>query len=110
MVGLSLDEKTYKAPKNFKPILKFFIWIDFIGCLFGDNIQIILLQESKVLSSFGKLSLLHTFPNIPMNESSLGIHQVVLRIDALSKDTTNSNIVTDHCDIFCSFCSNIIFD
>merc|ERR1719357_568547 len=81
-------------PKNFSPVLKFFIWIPFVGCLFSYNIQIVFLQESKVLSSFRKLSLLHTLSNIPMNKCSLCIHQVVLRVDTLGKHTTHCNVVS----------------
>merc|ERR550517_1866813 len=37
-----------------------------------------------------------------MNERSLGIHQIILCIDTLGKNPTDSNIISDHRDIlFC---------
>merc|ERR1712025_1207179 len=80
--------------------LKLLIWIDFVRCLFRYNIQIVFLQESKVFPCFRELSFLHTFTNIPVHKSSLGIHQVILCVDTFSKNTTNSYIVPNHGNIF----------
>merc|ERR1719431_1367878 len=46
------------------------------------NLLIILLKSSHILSSLGKLSLLHSLPNIPMDEGSLGVHQVKLMVQS----------------------------
>merc|ERR1711892_340359 len=42
------------------------------------DLFIILLKSSKILTSLRELSLLHTLSNIPVNKSSLGIHEVKL--------------------------------
>merc|ERR1719499_2190746 len=42
------------------------------------NLLIIFLKSSKILSGLRELSLLHTLSNIPVNKSSLGIHQIKL--------------------------------
>merc|ERR1719295_310819 len=42
------------------------------------DLLIILLKSSHVLSGLGELSLLHTLANIPVDEGSLGVHQVKL--------------------------------
>jgi len=42
------------------------------------NLFIILLKGSKIFSGLRELSLLHTFSDIPVNKSSLGIHEVKL--------------------------------
>merc|ERR1719285_375002 len=83
-------------PRTLKPYLEFFIWIDLIGSLFSHNIQVVFLQESKVFSCLRKLSFLHTFTHIPMHKSSLGIHQVVLRVDPFGEHTADSNVVPNH--------------
>merc|ERR1719228_1878580 len=44
------------------------------------DLFIILLKSSQVLTCLRELSLLHTFPDIPVNKGSLGVHQVKLVI------------------------------
>merc|ERR1711934_683808 len=45
------------------------------------NLFIILLQSSQILTGFRELSLFHALSNIPMNKSSLGIHEVKLVVE-----------------------------
>merc|ERR550532_132206 len=51
---------------NTKKYLRFLfiaaILLLLIGGLFGEHIQIVLFEESQILSGLGKLSLLHTLP------------------------------------------------
>merc|ERR1712098_933258 len=44
------------------------------------NLLVVLLQSGHVLSGFRELSPLHTLSNIPVNKSSLGIHQIPMMV------------------------------
>jgi hypothetical protein len=50
-------------------------------CLTGD-LFIVLLEGGKVLTGFGKLALLHTLTDVPVDEGALGVHEVELVVDA----------------------------
>jgi len=39
---------------------------------------VILLEGGKILSGFGELSFLHTFSDVPVDEGSLGVHEIEL--------------------------------
>lgn len=43
---------------------------------------VILLEGSQVLTGFGELSLLHTLTDVPVHESTLGVHEVELVVKA----------------------------
>merc|ERR1719384_302134 len=49
---------------------------------FCSNFLIIFLQGRQILTSLRELSLLHTFSDIPVYESSFGVHHVELVVDA----------------------------
>mmetsp|Transcript_33652 Transcript_33652/g.54772 ORF Transcript_33652/g.54772 Transcript_33652/m.54772 type:complete len:474 (-) Transcript_33652:67-1488(-) len=68
----------------------------FIRGLLRQHIQVILLQESQILSGLGKLALFHTLTDIPMHKRALRIHQVVLLADALAKHSRDGGIVSNH--------------
>merc|ERR1719317_69412 len=61
------------------------------------NLLIILLESSKILTSFGELTLLHALSNIPVNKSSLGIHEVKLVVQP-SPGFSNSCGIGEHTD------------
>ena len=42
------------------------------------NLLVVLLQGSHVLASFGELSLLHAFADVPVDKGALGVHQIEL--------------------------------
>merc|ERR1711899_250468 len=42
------------------------------------NLLVVLLKSSHVLSGLGELSLLHALSNVPVDEGTLGVHQVEL--------------------------------
>jgi hypothetical protein len=44
----------------------------------GSDLFIIALKRSEILTRFGELALLHTLTNIPVNESTLAVHEVEL--------------------------------
>ena len=53
---------------------------------------IILLRGSRVLTGLRKLSFLHTLTRIPLNKSSLGIHQVKLVVRTRSDLSNGSGV------------------
>merc|ERR1719415_348973 len=75
--------------------LKLFLFF-VIGSLFRDNIQVVLLQESKIFSGFRKFTFFHTFTDIPVHVSSLAVHHVILLRQSLAEDSVDSNVVSDH--------------
>merc|ERR1712176_627548 len=58
--------------------LVFFIFSIFAFNRVKANFFVVLLESSHIFSSFGEFTFFHTFTNIPVNESSLGVHQVEL--------------------------------
>ena len=42
------------------------------------DLFVVLLEGSQILTGLGELSLLHTLSDVPVNEGSLGVHQVEL--------------------------------
>jgi len=73
-----------------------FLLFFLIRSLFADNIKVVLLQESKIFASFGEFTFFHTFSDIPMDISPLGVHHVVLLAQSLGKHSVHGNVVSDH--------------
>merc|ERR1712028_219135 len=46
------------------------------------HLLVVLLECCQILASFAELTLFHTLADIPVNESTLGVHEVKLVIDA----------------------------
>jgi hypothetical protein len=46
------------------------------------RLRLTLLQCGQIFSGFRELSFLHTFSNVPMNESSLGVEQIEFRVQS----------------------------
>merc|ERR1712154_659154 len=65
--------------------LELFVSADLIRSLLSHDIQVILLQEAKVLPGFRELALLHTLSDVPVHERALPVHHIVLLVDALSE-------------------------
>ncbi|KAE9528137.1 hypothetical protein AGLY_012559 [Aphis glycines] len=59
------------------------------------NLFVILLESSQIFTSFREFSFFHTFSNIPMDESTFGIHQVKLVVQS-SPSFSNSCGVGQH--------------
>merc|ERR1719436_1091094 len=76
--------------------LELFVGVDLVRSLLSDDIEVVLLQESEILTGLRELSLFHTLTDIPVHESTLGVHHVVLLGDALGEHTAYSNVVSDH--------------
>merc|ERR1712045_849509 len=61
------------------------------------DLFVILLQSSDVLPSLSKLPLLHALPHVPVDEGSLGVHQVKLVIQP-GPGLSNGGGVGEHAD------------
>merc|ERR1712023_121558 len=61
----------------------------------GTNLLVILLKGSKILTTLGEFTLLHTFSEIPVDEGTLGVHQVELVVNA-SEDLSHGGGIGDH--------------
>merc|ERR1711944_234554 len=61
------------------------------------NFLIILFEGSQIFTGLRELTFFHTFSNIPMNESTLGIHEVKLVIKT-SPSFSNGSGVGQHAD------------
>merc|ERR1719478_770647 len=48
----------------------------------GANLLVVLLEGSKVFATLGELTLLHTLTDVPVNEGTLGVHEVELVVHA----------------------------
>merc|ERR1712139_758390 len=48
----------------------------------GGYLLVVLLESSEVLTGFGELTLLHTLTDVPVDEGTLGVHEVELVVDA----------------------------
>merc|ERR1719378_645944 len=59
------------------------------------NFLVILFKGSHVLPCFGKFSLFHTFSYIPVNKSSLSIHEIKLMVQS-SPGFSNSSSIGQH--------------
>src|SRR5256885_12540064 len=58
---------------------------------------VVLLKSCQVFSSLGELSFFHTFSNVPVDESSFGVHQVKLVIKS-SPGFSDCGGVREHAD------------
>ena len=59
------------------------------------DLFVILLEGGKILSGLGELSLFHTLSDVPMDEGSLGVHEIELVIDS-GEDLSDGGGVGDH--------------
>merc|ERR1719334_928436 len=59
------------------------------------NFFVILLESSQIFTSFRELSFFHTFSDIPVNESTLGVHKIELMVKT-SPSFSNSSSVGQH--------------
>lgn len=73
----------------------FFFSLTFGG--FDSDFFVILLEGGEIFSGFGELSFFHTFSDVPMDEGSLGVHEIELVIDS-GEDFGDGGGVGDHAD------------
>merc|ERR1711962_699053 len=53
---------------------------------------VILLKSSQVFTSFGEFSFFHTFSDVPVNESTLGVHKIKLMIKTSPSFSDSSGV------------------
>jgi len=58
---------------------------------------VVLLESGEVFASFGKLSLLPTLSDVPVDESALGVHQIELVVESTPSLSDGSG-VAEHAD------------
>jgi len=61
------------------------------------DLLVILLKGGEILTGLGEFSLLHTLSDVPMDEGSLGVHEIELVVNA-GEDFGNGGRVGDHAD------------
>merc|ERR1712080_529380 len=61
------------------------------------DLLVILLESSKILSGLRELTFFHTLSDVPMDESSLGLHEIELVINS-GEDLSDGSGVGDHAD------------
>merc|ERR1711941_261909 len=94
----------------FQKKLELFVRVDLVRCLLRHDIQVVLLQESKILAGLRELAFFHTLTDVPVDEGALGVHHVVLLGDALGEHSAHSHIVSDHNDVLLRGCHDITGD
>jgi len=58
---------------------------------------VILLEGGEILTGFGEFTFFHTFTDVPVNESSLGVHKIELVVNS-GEDLSDGGGVGDHAD------------
>ena len=58
---------------------------------------VVLLESGEILTSLGELTFFHTLTDVPMDEGSLGVHEIELVIDS-GEDLSDGGGVGDHAD------------
>jgi hypothetical protein len=61
----------------------------------GRNLLVIALESSEILTSLGELALLHTLTDVPVDESTLGVHEIEL-VRQSGPGLTNGSGVGQH--------------
>ena len=61
------------------------------------DLFVVLLEGSEILTSLGELTLFHTLTDVPVDEGTLGVHEIELVIDA-GEDLSDGGGVGDHAD------------
>ena len=61
----------------------------------NSDLFVVLLKGSQILSCLGELSFLHTLTDVPMDEGSLGVHEIELVVES-AEHLGNGGGVGDH--------------
>jgi hypothetical protein len=61
----------------------------------GADLFVVLLKGSKIFTGFGEFTFFHTFADIPVDESTLGVHKIELVVDT-GKSFSDSGRVGNH--------------
>jgi len=71
----------------------FFFTFTFGG--FDSDFFVIFFKSSQIFSGFGEFTFFHTFTDVPVNESSFGVHKIEFVIES-GENFSNSSGVGDH--------------
>jgi len=83
--------------------LVFVFFFTFAFDTIDSDLFVVFLQSGQILSSFREFSLFHTFTDIPVNESSLGVHQIEFVVQS-SPGLGDSGGVAQHANSSLNFC------
>merc|ERR1711866_5574 len=61
------------------------------------DLFVVLLEGSEILTSLGELTFFHTLTDVPVDEGSLGVHEIELVINS-GEDLSDGSGVGDHAD------------
>jgi len=61
------------------------------------DLLVILLEGGKILTSLGELTFFHTLTDVPMDEGTLGVHEIELVVNS-GEDLSDGSGVGDHAD------------
>merc|ERR1712136_262325 len=88
---------TYCTLCETSPLYLIFFFSFFAFTFYGvyTDLFVILLESSKILTSFREFTFFHTFTDVPMDESSLGVHKIEFMIKT-SPSFSNSCCVAQH--------------
>jgi len=78
-------------------VLITFVTFTAISSGFGTDFFVVFFEGSKILTSFGEFTFFHTFTDVPVDESTLGVHKVELVVEA-REDFSDGSGVGDHAD------------
>merc|ERR1712019_230176 len=70
-----------KAFKGLDTNLVLFLLFAFTISGLGTDLLVVLLEGGKVLTGLGELTFLHTLTDVPVDEGTLGVHEVELVVD-----------------------------
>merc|ERR1719310_1234092 len=73
----------------------FFLTFSFGGL--DTDFFVILLEGGKIFSGFGEFTFFHTLTDVPMDEGSLGVHEIEFVINS-GEDFSDGSGVGDHAD------------
>ena len=79
------------------------VWVGSLHALFltltlgglDTDFFVVLLESGKILTSLGELTFFHTLTDVPMDEGTLGVHEIELVIDS-GEDLSDGSGVGDH--------------
>merc|ERR1712086_98127 len=93
---LSYEQRKEQISKPFSLVLfSHVLFFTFAFGGFGGDFLVVLLEGSKVLTSLGEFTFLHALTDVPVDESTLGVHKIELVVDA-GEDFSDGGSVGDH--------------
>merc|ERR1711865_933432 len=93
---LSYEQRKEQISKAFSLVLfSHVLFFTFAFGSFGGDFFVVLLEGGKVLTGLGEFTFLHALTDVPVDESTLGVHEVELVVDA-GEDFGDGRSVGNH--------------